>query len=153
MTPHSTFRLTVQNIHFVTASQLVHGGSSPWGSAPVEPSNTPKDERCSICLEDLTDNTANMYWENSHSSVITSCGHIFGGNCLSMWLSNIETRSCPCCREDFNKLYEDYDLRWESRGDMWRWYKERKNTMLKCRGRRGHTPGRYCWDNCSLEEI
>jgi hypothetical protein len=133
--------------------EVVHGAQRPAFTAHVEPSNTPKGERCSICLEDLTDNTANMDWENSHSSVITSCGHIFGGNCLSMWLSNVETRSCPCCREDFNKLYEDCDLRWESRGDMWRWYKERKNTMLKCKGRGGHTSGRYCWDCCSLEEI
>lgn len=133
--------------------EVVHRAERPAFTAHVEPSNTPNGERCSICLEDLTDNTANIDWENSHSSVITSCGHIFGGSCLSMWLSNINTRSCPCCRADFNQLYEDYDLRWGNRGDMWRWYKERKHTMLKCRGRCGHKSGRYCWDNCSLEEI
>ncbi len=133
--------------------EVVHRAERSAFTAHVEPSNTSDGERCSICLEDLTGSPSNMDWENSHSSVITSCGHTFGGSCLSMWLSNINTRSCPCCREDFNKLYEDCDLRWENRGDMWRWYQERKRTMPECHGRCGHTSGRYCWDNCSWEEI
>jgi hypothetical protein len=47
------------------------------------PSNTLKGERYCICLEDLEDNIANKDWNDHHSQVITSCGHIFGGNCLS----------------------------------------------------------------------
>ncbi len=78
---------------------------------------------------------------------------MFGENCLSIWLSNVNTRSCPCCREDFNSVDGDCDLRWKNRGGMWQWYKERKYTMLKCNSRCSHTSGRYCWDNCSLEDI
>jgi hypothetical protein len=133
--------------------EVFHQAKRPAFTAHVEPSNTTKVERCSICLEDLADDSENMDWAKSHSSVITSCGHIFGGNCLSIWLSNVKTRSCPCCREDFNSVDGDCDLRWKNRGDMWRWYKERKYTILECQGRCGVTSGRYCWDDCSLEEI
>ena len=52
-------------------------------------------EECAICLEDL------------HAPVITHCGHVFGGDCISRV---IETQhKCPMCRaplEDETKLVE-----------------------------------------------
>jgi hypothetical protein len=117
------------------------------------PSNPLKDERCSICLENLEANIMGMDWRSSHSPVVTSCGHIFGGNCLSIWLSSVQTCSCPCCRKDFNDIDKGCDLMWKTRGDLWRWYVDRKHTMLACEGSCGQNLGRYCWDNCSLDEV
>lgn len=115
-------------------SEVVRRARRPAFTAHVEPSITLKGERCSICLEGLEDNSVSMGWRKSHSPVITSCGHIFGGNCLSIWLSSVSTRSCPCCRKDFNRIGKDCDLMWETRGDMWRWYRDRKHTRLACEG-------------------
>jgi hypothetical protein len=116
------------------------------------PSNTLKGERCCICLEDLEDNIANKDWNDHHSQVITSCGHIFGGNCLSTWLSNAKTRSCPYCRKDFNQIAKACDLMWRTWGDMWRWYVERKHS-LHCKKGCANSSGRYLWDNCGLGDV
>jgi hypothetical protein len=48
----------------------------------IHPSDELKKEDCSICREELGTNITNKYWRDSHATVITSCGHIFGGNCL-----------------------------------------------------------------------
>jgi hypothetical protein len=135
-------------------TEVAHRAQRPAFTTHVDiPSNLLKDERCSICLEDLEANTANMKWRSSHSPVMTSCGHVFGGNCLSIWLSNVQTRSCPYCRKDFNQIDKGCDLMWKTRGDLWRWYVDRKHTMLACEGHCGQNSGRYCWDYCGLDEI
>ena len=116
------------------------------------PSNTLRGERCCICLEDLEDNIANKDWNDNHSQVITSCGHIFGGNCLSTRLSNAKTRSCPFCRKDFNQITKACDLMWRTWGDMLRWYVERKHS-LHCKKGCANSPGRFFWDNCDLGDV
>lgn len=61
----------------------------------------PAEEKCPICMEayeakpvythggDLSD-------ELSHRAVQTPCGHIYGENCLTTWLT--DQPSCPTCR-------------------------------------------------------
>jgi hypothetical protein len=114
------------------------------------PSNESKDETCAICMEEFEDDISSNDWRNSHSPVITSCGHMFGGVCLSVWLANVKSRSCPYCRKDFNEVPDDCDLMWGTWEDIWRWFVDRKHTMATC----GHqVSGRYLWDNCDLNEI
>jgi len=57
------------------------------------PPHTLENETCTICWDAIEPDRANFYgWEDSHSEVVTSCGHIFGGKCL--WtVSNIPLSS------------------------------------------------------------
>ncbi|KAF2489614.1 hypothetical protein BU16DRAFT_566723 [Lophium mytilinum] len=52
-----------------------------------------EDPECSICREDLTE-------ETEHYPVRTGCEHIFGGDCLQNWLSGFPQgqATCPMCR-------------------------------------------------------
>ena len=48
----------------------------------------PIDEECSICFENHLKNDI----------FITKCNHIFGKNCLNMWLKDKYIKTCPNCR-------------------------------------------------------
>lgn len=109
-----------------------------------------KNQYCSICKEELETNITNKDRRESHAPVITSCRHIFGGDCLSTWLANAKSRSCLYCRKDFNEVPENCGLTWKTWGDILRWFEDRKHSKSTCRQR--HC-GRYLWDNCSFEEI
>ena len=112
------------------------------------PLQTLERERCAICLEDLEYDVAELdNWKMLHSAVVTSCGHVFGGICLWTWLVENKTRTCPCCRRDFDTISESTDLTWKNLGDVWDWYIDRKHTM------HDQKPGRHLWDCCSMEEL
>ena len=51
-----------------------------------KPSKKIKENRCSICLEDLNDDI-----------MTTSCGHTFHNNCINEWKNHAST--CPICRK------------------------------------------------------
>lgn len=113
------------------------------------------DGKCPICLEDLEAKIADTGWRSSHYAVITSCGHIFGSYCLSIWLSDPKRRSCPKCRKDFNQAVEDRNQTWQTWEDIRAWYTERKQTILECDHEHAciQWSGRYLWDGCSMEEL
>ena len=48
-----------------------------------------KDEKCSICLEEISGDIS-----------ITKCNHIFHYTCLSKYINNCEKTDCPICRSD-----------------------------------------------------
>jgi len=57
-----------------------------------------QEEKCSICLDDLSD--------NKHK--ITECGHEFHSNCIISWLRSGNT-SCPICRNDDGHVYFSFN--------------------------------------------
>jgi len=92
-----------------------------------------KNQYCSICKEELETNITNKDRRESHAPVITSCRHIFGGDCLSTWLANAKSRSCLYCRKDFNEVPENCGLTWKTWGDILRWFEDRKHSKSTCR--------------------
>lgn len=61
---------------------------------------------CTICLEPLTTtashNTHKPTTFSEPAVAITTCGHIFGRNCLTQWMR--ESNTCPMCRVEFFKM-------------------------------------------------
>ena len=64
--------------------EVINRAKRPAFMAHVSPAlPTLENETCPICWEALEFDIANSEaWERSHSAVVTSCGHIFGGTCL-----------------------------------------------------------------------
>lgn len=54
-----------------------------------------KDIKCSICLDDLCEES------NDKKIVKTTCNHYFHRSCITTWLR--EHRNCPLCQKDFNE--------------------------------------------------
>ena len=61
------------------------------GQMPLDPGSGEGDESCGICLEGFGQ-------EGGEERVKLGCGHVMGRACLSEWLVEAETKTCPLCR-------------------------------------------------------
>ena len=52
-----------------------------------------RSEDCSICQE---------AFEDQHSVVLLSCGHVYHYTCINAWVSRAQV--CPMCRESINQV-------------------------------------------------
>ena len=85
----------------------------------LRPTDTPKESACSICGQDygkagsgtatnliflshLPGAFRKLFIEESIEAVVTPCGHAFCTFCISVWLSNPGTCTCPMCRAPFH---------------------------------------------------
>ncbi|XP_063932237.1 E3 ubiquitin-protein ligase RFWD3-like isoform X2 [Zophobas morio] len=48
-------------------------------------------DSCSICLQNFTSS-------GNHRPFVSPCGHVFGENCLKMWVVERKQRTCPLCK-------------------------------------------------------
>ena len=60
-----------------------------------------EDRTCGICTEAYNEQTENQE-ESQHTPVKLPCGHVFGSECITSWLSPETGRSntCPLCRHE-----------------------------------------------------
>lgn len=57
------------------------------------------DVECGICKEKLAIDKVSSD-EHAEPYTILPCGHVFGFNCASKWLTSDNSCSCPCCRKN-----------------------------------------------------
>ncbi|WVQ72347.1 hypothetical protein IAR50_001898 [Cryptococcus sp. DSM 104548] len=66
----------------------------PWGEFGTR-EEMERDEYCSVCHDD---------YEETTEISITPCKHMYHKDCLTTWLGNPKTSSCPMCRRDLAVL-------------------------------------------------
>ncbi|XWS26783.1 hypothetical protein CRYUN_Cryun26dG0059800 [Craigia yunnanensis] len=49
---------------------------------------------CSVCME--------SFWQSEEAARQVSCGHVYHHNCITDWLSNGNSNSCPLCRHEIS---------------------------------------------------
>ena len=52
--------------------------------------------KCSICLEN--------YKINEYKRILPSCNHCFHKKCIDKWFKENDSKECPICRCNYNKL-------------------------------------------------